>query len=83
MLNASESSLEPQVPGEYRLGDTRHTVSDISAMKRLGWTPTVPVEQNVMEYLEWMEGFSGTADYLAEAERVMREQNVIRSVVRA
>jgi hypothetical protein len=50
-------------------------------MERLGWKPTVPVEQNVTEYLEWMEGFSGTADYLAEAERVMREQNVIRSVV--
>jgi dTDP-L-rhamnose 4-epimerase len=81
MLNASESSLEPLIPGEYRLGDTRHTVSDISAMERLGWKPTVPVEQNVTEYLEWMEGFSGTADYLAEAERVMREQNVIRSVV--
>jgi dTDP-L-rhamnose 4-epimerase len=81
MLSACESSLEPQVPGEYRLGDTRHTVSDISAMQRLGWEPTVPVEQNVMEYLEWMTGFAGTADYLVEAERVMREQGVIRSVV--
>lgn len=80
MLDACESSLEPEVPGEYRVGDTRHTVSDISAMKRLGWEPTVPVEQNVIEYLDWMAGFSGTADYLAEAERVMREQGVVRSV---
>jgi dTDP-L-rhamnose 4-epimerase len=82
MLRAFESSLEPKIPGVYRLGDTRHTVSDISAMKRLGWEPTVPVETSVVEYLEWMSGFSGTADYLAEAERVMREQNVIRTVVR-
>jgi len=82
MLDACESSLEPQVPGEYRLGDTRHTVSDISAIRRLGWEPTVPVEQNVIEYLEWMGGFSGTAEYLAEAERVMREQGVVRSVAR-
>jgi dTDP-L-rhamnose 4-epimerase len=83
MLNASESSLEPEVPGEYRLGDTRHTVSDISAMKRLGWEPTIPVEQNAVEYLEWMSGFSGAAEYLAEAERVMRQQGVVRSVVRS
>jgi dTDP-L-rhamnose 4-epimerase len=82
MLDASESSLEPDVPGVYRLGDTRHTVSDISAMKSLGWEPTVPVEQSVVEYLQWMSGFAGTAVYLAEAERVMREQQVIRSVVR-
>jgi dTDP-L-rhamnose 4-epimerase len=83
MLDASESSLEPQVPGEYRLGDTRHTVSDISAIKRLGWEPTIPVEQSVVEYLGWMSGFAGSADYLAEAERVMRELGVIRSVTRS
>jgi dTDP-L-rhamnose 4-epimerase len=83
MLSACESSLEPEVPGEYRLGDTRHTVSDISAIRRLGWEPEVPVEQNIVEYLDWMSGFSGTAEYLAEADRVMREQNVIRSVAPA
>lgn len=83
MLSASESSLQPLVPGEFRVGDTRHTVSDISAMRRLGWEPTIPVEQNVVEYLQWMSGFSGTDEYLAEAERVMRESGVIRSVVHA
>jgi dTDP-L-rhamnose 4-epimerase len=82
MLSACESRLEPEVPGEYRLGDTRHTVSDISAISRLGWQPSVPVEQNVVEYLEWMSGFTSTSDYLAEAENVMREQQVIRSVAR-
>jgi len=80
MLNACESSLEPEVPGDYRLGDTRHTVSDISAMRQLGWAPNVPAEQSVLEYLEWMSGFTGTAVYLAEAERVMREQRVVRSI---
>jgi dTDP-L-rhamnose 4-epimerase len=83
MLDTCESSLEPDIPGEYRVGDTRHTVSDISAMRRLGWEPKVPVGQNVVEYLEWMGSFSGTAEYLAEAERVMRDQSVVRSVVRS
>jgi dTDP-L-rhamnose 4-epimerase len=81
MLNAYESPREPEVPGEYRVGDTRHTVSDISALGRMGWKPTIPVEQNVAEYVEWMAGFSNTAEYLSEAERVMREQGVIQSVV--
>jgi dTDP-L-rhamnose 4-epimerase len=83
MLAACESALEPEVPGVYRLGDTRHTVSDISAIKRLGWQPTIPVEQSVVEYLEWMAGFTDTADYLAEADRVMRENQIIRSVNQA
>jgi dTDP-L-rhamnose 4-epimerase len=80
MLDACESSLEPEIAGEYRLGDTRHTVSDISAIKRLGWEPTILVEQNVVEYLGWMSGYAGTADFLAEAEQVMRDLGVIRLV---
>ena len=83
MLDAFESSLEPQVPGEYRLGDTRHTVSDITAMRQLGWEPSVPVEASVIEYLQWMAGFADTADYLAEAEKVMREHQVVRPVSRS
>jgi dTDP-L-rhamnose 4-epimerase len=83
VLDACESSLEPEVPGAYRLGDTRHTISDISAIERLGWRPTIPVEQSVVEYLKWLSGFSGTADYVAEADKVMREQHIIRSVTRA
>ena len=82
MLKACESSLEPEVPGVYRMGDTRHTVSEISSIARLGWRPTIPVEQNVVEYMDWMSGFRGTAEYLVEAERVMREQQVVRSVIR-
>ena len=44
MLVGSGSTLEPMVPGEYRLGDTRHTVSDLTRMRALGWEPQVPVE---------------------------------------
>lgn len=83
MLKVAGSTLEPEIPGVYRLGDTRHTVSDITAIGRLGWRPTIPVEQNVAEYLEWMSGFADTAEYLDEAERVMQEQKVVRAVVRA
>lgn len=82
MLEACESGLEPELPGLYRLGDTRHTVSDISAIGRIGWTPTIPVEQSVAEYLEWMSSFTDTADYAEQADRVMREQHIIRSVTR-
>jgi dTDP-L-rhamnose 4-epimerase len=80
MLKACGSDLEPAVPGQYRVGDTRHTVADISAMRALGWEPTIPVEQNIVEYLDWMSRYRDTKGYLDEAERVMREMNVIRSV---
>jgi dTDP-L-rhamnose 4-epimerase len=80
MIKEFGSRVEPLVPGEFRMGDTRHTVSDNSRLNALGWQPTVPVEQNVREYAAWMREQKGSAEYLEEAERVMREQGVIQSV---
>ncbi|MGA3056509.1 MAG: NAD-dependent epimerase/dehydratase family protein [Candidatus Limnocylindrales bacterium] len=82
MLDASGSNLEPMVPGEYRLGDTRHTVSDLTRMRSLGWEPHTPVEDNVRQYLEWLDTQVGTDEYLLEAERVMKEMGVVRKVDR-
>ncbi len=86
MVEAFGSDLEPLIPGQFRLGDTRHTVSDISALRALGWEPTIPVEQNVREYLAWFreqvetEEYRRETEHLLESERRMKEQNVIRPV---
>jgi dTDP-L-rhamnose 4-epimerase len=79
MLKACGSTMEPSVPGQFRVGDTRHTVADITAMRELGWQPTISVEQSVAEYLEWMARYRNTRGYLDEAERAMHEAHVIRS----
>jgi dTDP-L-rhamnose 4-epimerase len=80
IINACGASVEPSVPGVFRVGDTRHTVADISAIGALGWKPSIPVERNVEEYLEWMSRYRETRAYLDEAERVMRDQAIIRQV---
>jgi dTDP-L-rhamnose 4-epimerase len=78
MLNEFGSQAEPLIPGEFRLGDTRHTISDVSRLEALGWEPTIPVEQNVREYVEWMKQQKTTDEFLREADRVMRRQGVVR-----
>jgi len=78
MIRAFGSSAEPLVPGEFRLGDTRHTISDISRLRQLGWEPQVAVEQNVREYVEWLKQQAPTSDHLEEAERAMRQLNVVQ-----
>jgi dTDP-L-rhamnose 4-epimerase len=80
MLREFESDMEPQVPGIYRIGDTRHTVSDISRLRSLGWEPEISVEQNVTEYVSWFRQQQSTDEYFREAERIMMEQNVLRAV---
>lgn len=80
MLKATGSSLAAEIPGEFRLGDTRHTVSDISRMKALGWEPTITVEENVRQYLEWLDTQTGTNEYLLEAEKIMAEMGVTQRI---
>jgi dTDP-L-rhamnose 4-epimerase len=83
MLNEFGSRLAPQIPGEYRLGDTHHTVSDISRLKSLGWQPTMTVEENVAEYVRWIKEQRGTKEFLDEAEKQMRDQGVVQQARRA
>jgi len=78
MLEAFGRTLEPVVAGDFRLGDTRHTISDVSRLRALGWAPTVSVEQSVAEYAAWIGAQAGSRQYLEEAERVMREQGVLQ-----
>ena len=50
------SDCRPRVSGEYRFGDTRHIISDIDALKQLGWTPQRTPADSVAEYADWLRG---------------------------
>ena len=45
--------------GGFRRTDTRHAVSDISKLKKLGWRPKHTIEESIAAYAEWFkeEGF--------------------------
>jgi len=72
-------SREPAVvTGEYRFGDTRHIVSDISALRALGWEPKRTPADSVAAYAEWLRGMDGLDGVLAEANARMRALGVVR-----
>ena len=66
------------VTGEYRFGDTRHIVSDISALRALGWEPRRTPAQSVAAYAAWLEDIDGLDGVLAEADARMRALGVVR-----
>ena len=66
------------VTGEYRFGDTRHIVSDISALRALGWEPKRTPGESVATYAEWLDGMDGLDGVLAEANARMRALGVVR-----
>jgi dTDP-L-rhamnose 4-epimerase len=80
VLREFGSTLQPVIVGEFRVGDTRHTVSDIGRLRGLGWEPRIAAETSVAQYREWLLTQRGRAEYVLEADRVMREASVIRRV---
>ncbi len=76
---AGRPDLQPLVPGEYRSGDTRHIISDISALQALGWQPQGSVERSVREYLQWAGARPDFRNYAAEARAYMQAVGTVRS----
>ena len=69
-----------RISGEFRFGDTRHILSDISALRELGWAPKRSPADSVAEYAGWLAGMEGIDEILTEANATMRALGVIRSV---
>lgn len=61
------SGLQPEITGQYRVGDIRHCFADISlAQHLLGYTPKVTLEEGMTELAGWLEGQTAV-DHVAEA----------------
>jgi dTDP-L-rhamnose 4-epimerase len=73
------AAAEPgKLTGEYRFGDTRHILSDISALQNLGWSPRRSPAESVASYAGWLEDMPGLEDVLAQANARMRSMGVVR-----
>ncbi len=75
-------AIEPEIPGAYRVGDARHTVSSVKKISRLGWKPTKGLGEIFDDYLAWLETVSDKSDYFTPAFEAMKQGGVVRFVQR-
>ncbi len=71
--------IAPIAPGEFRFGDTRHIISDITKLRALGWAPRVSLDEIVDGYIAWAQEQPDVRDYYADAEREMKAMGTIRT----
>jgi dTDP-L-rhamnose 4-epimerase len=65
--------IEPELTGEYRLGDIRHCFADIShARTTLGYEPEVELDDGLAEIAEWLDGQIAVDRIDAAAEELTR-----------
>jgi dTDP-L-rhamnose 4-epimerase len=72
--------IEPELPGAYRVGDVRHTVSGIAKIGRLGWKPTKHLKEIFEDYLSWLDSIGDVDDYFSPAYAAMKHSGVVRMV---
>jgi len=80
MQQTLKKDIEPQIPGRYRFGDTRHIVSDITRLKTLGWSPRRTVKDSISAYWSYIVGQKTQRGVLEFAQQQMKKLQVIREV---
>lgn len=71
--------LPPKVTGEFRAGDIRHCIADISrARSLLGYEPSVKMDDGLSELLAWSEG-ERPVDASDRAYAELAERGLLRS----
>jgi dTDP-L-rhamnose 4-epimerase len=65
--------LEPEVTGEFRVGDVRHCFADVGLARRtLGYEPAVELEDGIAELAGWLEGQTAEDRVDAAADELVR-----------
>lgn len=72
--------LAPEIPGVYRVGDVRHTVSSVAKLQALGWNVTKGLDDIFADYLAWLDATPDSADYFKPAFDAMQRSGVVRRV---
>jgi dTDP-L-rhamnose 4-epimerase len=72
--------LEPLARGEFRPGEIRSLISDISRIRTIGYEPQTSIEQGIGQYVEWIKTQGTVADYFGAAEAGLRAKGIVQSV---
>ncbi len=73
-------ALEPLARGEFRPGEIRSLISDISRIRTIGYEPQTSLEAGIARYIDWI-GTQGTIDdYFGKAEAGLRAKGIVQRV---
>jgi dTDP-L-rhamnose 4-epimerase len=79
MVKRITGSPSPIVIGGFRKTDTRHAVSDISKLRKLGWRPRYRPEKAVRDYVEWIQAERFDLGFVRRAKKKLKHLGVVSS----
>ncbi len=73
-------NLAPLARGEFRPGEIRSLISDISRIRTIGYEPQTSIEQGIARYVAWIKTQGSVEDYFSKAEAGLRAKGIVQSV---
>ncbi len=73
------AAVDIRIPGEFREGDNRHSVSSIDKLKALGWSPSFDLERIMGDFLGWIDGLGELPSDVPDAAKLMRSDGVLQT----
>ena len=73
-----DASVEPLVSGEYRSGEMRALVADISRARNGGYNPSVELSEGLRAYLDWARGQGNVVERFGAATERLRATGMVR-----
>jgi len=71
------NKVEFLIPGEYRTGDNRNSVSSISKLQALGWAPKRSLSDILDDFLDWIKRNGGIPEQVQDAYSNMKLAGVV------
>jgi dTDP-L-rhamnose 4-epimerase len=72
--------LAPLARGEFRPGEIRSLISDISRIRTVGYEPQTTIEQGIGRYIEWIKTQGTVDDYFSAAEAGLKAKGIVQAV---
>jgi len=74
--------IEPLARGEFRPGEIRSLISDISRIRTIGYEPQTTIEQGIARYIDWIKTQGAVEDYFSKAEAGLRAKGIVQQIQR-
>ena len=73
-------AIAPVARGEFRPGEIRSLISDISRIRTIGYEPQTTLEQGIARYIDWIRTQGAVEDYFTKAEAGLRAKGIVQSI---
>ncbi len=74
-----DKTIEPLIPGIFRQGDARHSVSSVAKLAALGWRPRHDLDSILEDFLAWVDSLGRLENFASDAHEQLVKRGVLRS----